>query len=1388
MAATNYFEFVIDPDTGAQLEVKDKYAREQLVHKTEKTVVNSLPSKPTNQAQWLEMEKFIYYVPVADQRDTYEAWTLFFIGDPSVASDYTDTDNYSWAQLAYTQSDLNNFSTKGHTHQVNTDVVVGDHDYTPEGQVVGAFAGLEGTTSNNTHNHSFTPHGTVTGSFSGQQADTGDNTHNHQFTPHGSVSGDFSGDQGTTDSGYASINFSKDGKKLTTKKLNVTPVTAVDTSGSTKADRVTGELEADGGYNAGTSVFNGITCTDGVLRFVTKKMTKVTNGVITGVSATVDASKVVVGTNGTDVSQDMATGEVESGSQLVGHNASVSDSGHTHTYTPSGDLVNMSFTGDKEGTENHTHHHSYTPSGSLQNLAFSGQTEDTVDNTHNHTLTPAGRLVLGFKGVRANLHHAVDNKPVRTSPDNEDEGSHVFDWYGIRYDEDASSRFKERIGNMDMHRTLPIQTKMRRCILNDDGEVEYYLDSNDSTKRAGSQEGYVTSEETFMSKVETDEIRDETEEIGVIKGNTGELNQILSEIDGSYTSDIGDGIVYTVSHGRISISGTATATSQLNLTETATSSLVVGHKYFVFLSKTLQSGVTINLNGIEASPTVSFDDKSIFTITQTGSSSYIKLRIQSGTQVSDSFYVYVIDLTLMGIDSFTTVEQVEAYLAQNFGQRSYYPYNPGTLLSNTMQGIQTVGFNKWDEQWFLTDRTYVTSENPIPVVGGRDYYFGCLSYSGNVSVVFLDSSKNAISSSTVYANNTFSTPADCAYITFLTGSAYGTTYNHDICINISDPAKNGTYEPYNLHSYQRDVTQITGINPNTGVRELVAPNGLQKADMAGTVIDSIYNDVNGNAVCKKMCGDVDLGDCNWINASYIGTGVFNTTDIGNGIRRAICGKYSSKYADSISYMTNDKSLYYGHSTTGIVIKDTQYESYTASNFKKAMEGVHFVYELATPILYTDLQWGDGSPVILPIEIEAEKNSTIKIVPPHGDGGEELLMAAPTLQMKKYVLTQGANLDGSDGQVMVEIPEHWRRVERITEGNTTYVYAKISPYPQVGWHHVGKNYVAAFEATIIDEKLASTSYIEPYDLSTPIWSVDADGKINVTCDLTKSRKPTTVKSGATLNVDGFRAFARARNDARTAEWNGQTWMQWVDVTWLFFIEYACTNTQEPVKFNRDSNGFMQGGLGVGVSTWDGNVPGTSTNAWAQYNNYYPIVPCGVTAVLGNKSGEVILNINGGGTITGFSDAQKKLRVPTYRGIENPFGHIWMLCDGIKYSGTDIYRCNNPRDFSNAEGTTGYTLVGTKCGSNGIVKTVLIQPSNGYNEQFDGDLTPVTVHSGGYTQYYCDYYWQASGWRACLLGGVANDGAYDGFVYVRSASGLGLAYRDYGSRLCFLPESV
>ena len=55
--------------------------------------------------------------------------------------------------------------------------------------------------------------------------------------------------------------------------------------------------------------------------------------------------------------------------------------------------------------------------------------------------------------------------------------------YGVQWDTTKSTPDCTRIGNPELHRTLPIQESLKGCIFKD-GEVKYYLDPTDWTKKA----------------------------------------------------------------------------------------------------------------------------------------------------------------------------------------------------------------------------------------------------------------------------------------------------------------------------------------------------------------------------------------------------------------------------------------------------------------------------------------------------------------------------------------------------------------------------------------------------------------------------------------------------------------------------------------------------------------------------------------------------------------------------------------------------------------------------------------------------------------------------------------------------------------------------------------
>lgn len=57
-------------------------------------------------------------------------------------------------------------------------------------------------------------------------------------------------------------------------------------------------------------------------------------------------------------------------------------------------------------------------------------------------------------------------------------------WYGVQGDFTSKDKKLTRVGNLDLHRTLPIQKKLRRFVENNaDGSVKYYTHQNDTRKR-----------------------------------------------------------------------------------------------------------------------------------------------------------------------------------------------------------------------------------------------------------------------------------------------------------------------------------------------------------------------------------------------------------------------------------------------------------------------------------------------------------------------------------------------------------------------------------------------------------------------------------------------------------------------------------------------------------------------------------------------------------------------------------------------------------------------------------------------------------------------------------------------------------------------------------------
>lgn len=359
---------------------------------------------------------------------------------------------------------------------------------------------------------------------------------------------------------------------------------------------------------------------------------------------------------------------------------------------------------------------------------------------------------------------------------------------------------------------------------------------------------------------------------------------------------------------------------------------------------------------------------------------------------------------------------------------------------------------------------------------------------------------------------------------------------------------------------------------------------------------------------------------------------------------------------------------------------------------------------------------------------------------------------------------GHTRDGSRGQVMVELPMYYRKFE--IEGNKRRV--KFSEYPLPGYHQVKKKYVSAYEATVQRSTTTLCSVVND--------DADYRGGNN---DSSKDTNSNTLlgRPATAISRTNFRAYARKRKSS-TKEWNCMTYDIQKDLFWLFAVEYATLDTQKAYNAEKDSNGYAQGGLGDGVTTLDGSK-------WSAFNGYYPFIPCGYTDELGNGTG-----IKEYSMPTEYDSSIKKVNVPRYRGIENPFGHIWQWTDGINIqiqsaaAGglSKVFVTDDPEKFNDSN-YTGYSHVGNEARTEGYVKSVIFGEG--------GEIIPDVV-GGGSTTYFCDYHYTnipSSGevLRGVLFGGRAGDGAAAGLAYAHSSNAPSNAPAYFGSRLCFIPTA-
>jgi hypothetical protein len=326
----------------------------------------------------------------------------------------------------------------------------------------------------------------------------------------------------------------------------------------------------------------------------------------------------------------------------------------------------------------------------------------------------------------------------------------------------------------------------------------------------------------------------------------------------------------------------------------------------------------------------------------------------------------------------------------------------------------------------------------------------------------------------------------------------------------------------------------------------------------------------------------------------------------------------------------------------------------------------------------------------------------------------------------------AVLDGTDGQVMVQVAKFW--------------YKYTTSGDQKEWN-ISQTALTGFSVhpAFIDSSGAESDYVYMgaypavlYD-STVSAYIDGDGTAQYAAN-DKLGSVSDLKPMTSISRTQMRAAAIAR---------GSGW-QLLDadvmsmIQLLFITEYASFSSQSMISGGNTKHG-----------------------AW----NY---ATCTDSSGKSNGDG----NFSAGQATTGGDSTD----YVSYRGIEDVFGNIWQWVDGINVNddGTSskLYLAGDSRIF--ADGTTSnYTYAGNLAEADGY-QVSLINTSLGFY--------PLTV-GGSSSTYLTDYYYTyynnnpAAGWMAWLVGGDANDSGTAGVFYGDSNGAASAVGSNIGGRLCF-----
>lgn len=386
--------------------------------------------------------------------------------------------------------------------------------------------------------------------------------------------------------------------------------------------------------------------------------------------------------------------------------------------------------------------------------------------------------------------------------------------------------------------------------------------------------------------------------------------------------------------------------------------------------------------------------------------------------------------------------------------------------------------------------------------------------------------------------------------------------------------------------------------------------------------------------------------------------------------------------------------------------------------------------------------------------------------------------AATGQVLAYYGETGFQADGSNGEVMVKIPEFWWKRERLPdEFGNVYEYIYIADYARAGYKKSEEFFVGAY---IISTETTEGDTIIAHSRSGAI------------------PKYNTTKAN-------FRNYAKALGEG----WQLMDYHYFL-LQMLYLVEYAHYNSQSMlgngiVGFNTAKALIAENNVNriivssVGTGLWVGKtICIGATDAW----NSSVAADREITSIEDYNDGQVTgkaIHFNGdpvniavnnviwgSAQKTGENDSlgnasgcliNDSYHSVNYRGIENIFGHMWQHIDGLNIKDYIAYICKDPASYENDKFDAPYEKIGYVNAetTDSYIKKL------GLDEKHPEVALPTEIGASSSTGA-CDNYWCAEGNRIAYVGGSFNNtwSVAGFFAWACSSTSSGTTW-SYGARL-------